>query len=121
MGRIAPEQVIEFYRVHPVDLFVSTTSYEGRPVSMMEALSCGIPVASTAAGGVAELIGADRGWILPRESTPKQVVDLLESIVDRGSLDVWRKSARRHWEAQLRADKNFDQFATSLRSLGEGS
>lgn len=117
VGPVVPERVIEFYRDHRVDLFLSTTSYEGRPVSMMEAMSCGIPVASTSVGGVPEMIGPDRGWLLPKQSSPEDIAKLLGSVADRESLDEYRSSARRYWEANLRADRNFDDFAGTLRSL----
>jgi len=117
MGPVAPDHVIEFYREHPVDLFVSTTSFEGRPVSMMEAMSCGIPVAATSVGGVPELVGSDRGWLLSEESSPEEVARLLASIADRDSLDAYRSSARRFWETNLQADKNYDDFARTLRAM----
>ncbi len=117
LGRVAPVRVMEFYRDHRVDLFLSTTSYEGRPVSMMEAMSCGIPVASTSVGGVPEMVGPARGWLLVEQSSPEGVAELLESISDRESLDEHRSSARRYWETNLDADRNFDRFASTLRAL----
>ena len=116
-GPISPERVLEFYREHPVDLFLSTTSFEGRPVSMMEAMSCGIPVAATSVGGVPELVGSDRGWLLPKRPAPEEVARLLASIANRGSREAYRMSARRFWEAHLQADRNFEQFASLLRSM----
>lgn len=117
LGPVAPDRVLEFYREHPVDLFLSTTSFEGRPVSMMEAMSCGIPVAATAVGGVPELVGPDRGWLLPMQPSPGDVAGLLASIASRASLGAFRSSARRFWETHLRADRNFDDFARMLRSM----
>lgn len=116
-GPVSPERVLEFYREQPVDLFLSTTSFEGRPVSMMEAMSCGIPVAATAVGGVPELVGPDRGWLLPMQPSPGDVAGLLASIASRASLGAFRSSARRFWETHLRADRNFDDFARMLRSI----
>jgi glycosyltransferase involved in cell wall biosynthesis len=116
-GPVSPERVLEFYRKHPVDLFLSTTSFEGRPVSMMEAMSCAIPIAATSVGGVPELVGADRGWLLPGHPSPEEVARLLASIASQESLDAYRSSARRFWETHLRADQNFEQFARMLRSM----
>lgn len=46
------------------DLFLLTSISEGMPVSVMEALACGIPVCSTRCGGVDELINNANGRII---------------------------------------------------------
>lgn len=45
------------------DLFVTTSIAEGMPVSVMEALACGVPVCSTRCGGVDDLINDSNGRI----------------------------------------------------------
>lgn len=45
------------------DLFVMTSISEGMPVSVMEALACGVPVCSTRCGGVDELIDDSNGRV----------------------------------------------------------
>lgn len=46
-----------------IDLFLLTSICEGMPVSVMEALACGVPVCSTRCGGVDELIDDSNGKI----------------------------------------------------------
>lgn len=55
-GHVNNEEVITFYQNNHVDLFVSLSTSEGLPVSMMEAMSFGIPILSTNVGGIAELV-----------------------------------------------------------------
>ena len=45
------------------DIFLLTSISEGMPVSVMEALACGVPVCSTRCGGVDELIDDSNGRI----------------------------------------------------------
>ena len=45
------------------DIFLLTSFSEGMPVSVMEALACGVPVCSTRCGGVDELIDDSNGRI----------------------------------------------------------
>ena len=47
------------------DLFLFTSISEGMPVSVLEALCCGIPVCSTNCGGVDELINEKNGKVFP--------------------------------------------------------
>ncbi len=39
-----------------MDLYLSTSEFEGLPIAMLEAMSCGIPVVATRAGGIVEVI-----------------------------------------------------------------
>ncbi len=43
---------------------------EGIPVSLMEAMSCGIPVISTNTGGIPELLGEGAGVLVPPKDPP---------------------------------------------------
>ena len=48
-----------FYR--EADLVVLTSRNEGTPLTILEAMAAGVPVLSTAVGGVPDLLGDDRG------------------------------------------------------------
>ena len=49
-------EVMEFYRKNHVDFFVNLSLSEGVPVSIMEAMSFGIPVIATAVDGTPEAV-----------------------------------------------------------------
>jgi len=53
-----------------------TRAREGIPVSLMEAMSCGVPVISTNTGGIPELLEGDAGVLVP----PRDPVALAEAI-----------------------------------------
>ena len=47
MGNLPHEKVMSFYKDYAVNLFVNVSKSEGLPVSIMEAVSFGIPVRAT--------------------------------------------------------------------------
>ncbi|HYL98852.1 MAG TPA: glycosyltransferase, partial [Blastocatellia bacterium] len=62
-------EVEEYYSAF--DVMLSTSSYEGLSISMMEADGQGCPVVSSAAGGAAEII-SDRITLLPIDASPQE-------------------------------------------------
>ncbi len=84
------------------DLFLSSSETESFGLSMLEAMSCGVPCVSTAVGGVAEVIG-DTGRLVPfanPEAMAKAALGLLQDA------DLHERTANR---ARQRA---VDHFAT---------
>ncbi|RXP52575.1 glycosyltransferase [Lutibacter sp. HS1-25] len=51
-------------KLKQADLFLFSSLSEGMPVSVLEALACGIPVCSTNCGGVDEVINSNNGLIV---------------------------------------------------------
>ena len=52
--------------MHDHDIFLSTSTIDNAPVSVIEAMACGLPVVATAVGGVPDLLGhGSRGILVP--------------------------------------------------------
>ena len=61
-GRV--ENMVEEYAAS--SLFVLSSRYEGLPLALIEAMWCGVPCVSfDCPHGPAELLGDDRGWLVP--------------------------------------------------------
>ena len=65
LGFVMPEQLLEWLSTGLIDLVVLPSDAEGIPVSLMEALSHGIPAVACDAGGVTELLGDGCGEVVP--------------------------------------------------------
>ena len=39
-----------------MDIYLSTSEFEGLPIAMLEAMSCEVPVVATRAGGIGEMV-----------------------------------------------------------------
>lgn len=56
--------------LHEADIFVLPSNYEGMPMTIIEAMGTGLPVAATAVGGVPDMIeNGESGLLTPREES----------------------------------------------------
>lgn len=73
-----------------MDAFVLSSDYEGNPLSVMEAMASGLPIVSTAVGGVPDLFenGKEGILVLPGDAQElsNSMMSLLQSPVARQSL-----------------------------------
>ncbi len=118
-GNLSNRLVIEYYQNNPVDLFVNVSTFEGLPVSVMEALSFGVPVFATDVGGTAELIDDTVGKLLPCEIDPtilaQQVVEFSE--LDQKERGEYRKRARERWRELVDGDRCFPKLVAFYEKI----
>lgn len=120
LGALQNKDVYEYYKNHQVDVFVNVSFSEGLPVSLMEAISFGIPIIATDVGGSREIIKENsNGFLLPRDfevGTLKQKIEIMlnDSDEERKSR---RDAARALWENYYCADKNYNDFANKISNL----
>jgi glycosyltransferase involved in cell wall biosynthesis len=62
-GELAPRQVAD--ELAQADVFVLPSNYENAPVVISESLAEGVPVISTRAGGIPEMISSECGILVP--------------------------------------------------------
>jgi glycosyltransferase involved in cell wall biosynthesis len=115
-GQLRNEEVHTYYRLNFVDAFVNLSKSEGIPVSMMEAMSYGIPVVGTLVGGVPEIINASNGALVGKNPTNEEVCEAFEAVFSDPNK---RKEAIATFEKKFDAEKNFHQFAKELMKLKE--
>lgn len=111
-GEINNSDIRRYYASEFCDLFISLSTSEGLPVSMMEALSAGIPILSTHVGGVGEIVIENKtGWLLPADPDPVLVTEKLETILSQSpeSFQRLRQNAYAYWEQHFRADKVYPE------------
>lgn len=64
-----------------MDLFMLPSTWEGLPVSILEALHAGVPVIATSVGGIPEIIpGPDDGGVLIEPRRPDQIAATVISL-----------------------------------------
>jgi len=114
-GNVPNSEVIRFYRHEPVDAFISLSGSEGVPVSMMEAISFGVPLIGMQAYGIPEIVTPDTGICLPLDATPAQGASALSEILTPGRFE--RGAIRRFFANNYEASANYNKFADELISL----
>lgn len=116
LGAMPNEKVLEYYATHHVDLFVNVSESEGVPVSIMEALSFGIPVMATDVGGVSEIVDDTVGRLLPADVSALQLKEAIAKVYNSNRL-VLREQARKRWEDRCDALRNYSVFCDFLAGL----
>jgi colanic acid/amylovoran biosynthesis glycosyltransferase len=83
LGKIPSKEVLNFYINNTIDLFLNVSSSEGVPVSIMEALSAGIPIYATNVGGTSEIVDSDVGLLLEPNISPMELALLLDEFANK--------------------------------------
>lgn len=104
MGQTNHDEILMFYQNKNVDLFVNCSDYEGVPVSMMEAMSYGIPCVARNVGGISELLNNRVGYLLDKDAT---YIQLREAIKSFFLLPECEKQKLSH-NAIIKIKKDFD-------------
>jgi colanic acid/amylovoran biosynthesis glycosyltransferase len=120
-GYVPNQEIMKHYRENPVDVFVNLSTTEGgAPVSIQEAISCGIPVIATNVGGNPEIVSERNGLLLDPNPTPEEVASALLWFCDHaGMAQRMRMESRKVWQESYNAEVNFSDFAEKLKSIAE--
>ena len=119
-GNVPNEHIMLHYRENPVDVFINVSSTEGTPVSIMEAISCGMPVIATSVGGNSEIVSERNGILLSPNPTPQEIANAIFALLDNPEMAVLkRRGSREVWAERYNADVNFRLFAERLKSIRE--
>jgi glycosyltransferase involved in cell wall biosynthesis len=88
-------------------LILSTSSFEGLPMSLLEAQACGCPVVGPDVQGVNECVSPEHGGILyPFEMEPEKLASLIiETLRDRERMESMRKACARHMREQFSLER----------------
>jgi len=120
MGEIPNVEVINFFKNNRVDLFINVSSSEGIPVSIMEAMSFGIPVVATDVGGTSEIVKQNlSGVLLNKDFGTLQLVEVLTNYInmDQTEMENQRKAARQIWIENFSAKSNYSEFVKKVNRL----
>lgn len=73
------KQVIPYLSI--MDIYLSTSEFEGLPIAMLEAMSCEVPVVATRAGGIGEVIQHGVQGFLSEIEEYEELVDYCVQLI----------------------------------------
>lgn len=89
MGALSNTAVLNFYRHNHVDLFLNLSDSEGVPVSIMEAMSFGIPAAAKDVGWNRDVVVTGlTGYLLPEEVTADEIAEVISRVFIKKSTNT---------------------------------
>ena len=120
LGYVPNSKVQELYSTGKYNLFVNVSETEGIRVSIMEAMSYGIPVIATDVGGVSEMVEeGGNGFLLPKDFDTDQLRNYIKNLLHMSSQAYGSMSEKSHeiWEDRFHAEKNYTEFIKMLKEL----
>tara|TARA_Y100000996_G_scaffold396496_1_gene362645 strand:+ start:12628 stop:13845 length:1218 start_codon:yes stop_codon:yes gene_type:complete len=97
-GRVSKETIINYFKDNYIDCFINVSEYEGVPLSIMEAMSYGIPIIATDAGATRELVDDKNGLLLRNNFSTEELIGSIYKCSDLnwdkrriGSINKWSK------------------------------
>ncbi len=114
LGSMPNEDVMQFYRENPIDLFINVSESEGIPVSMMEVLAFGIPVMATNVGGVAEIVDEKIGVLLDKKIDEKELEKQIIAFKNNPTNCLKRAEAIKKWDEKYNASNNYTFFVENI-------
>lgn len=115
-GRIPNSEVLNFYKSNPVDIFVNLSLHEGIPVSIMEAMSFGIPCLATDVGATREIVNDTNGKLIDSNFS---ILEVCQIICNSKSED-WlkkREKAFEFWNQNYNAEINYNNLVSFFKNI----
>jgi colanic acid/amylovoran biosynthesis glycosyltransferase len=119
-GRVPNWELINYYSENEIDLFVTVSKWDGIPVSIMEAMSFGIPTVATNVGGVAEIVlDGENGILLTTDPQTQEVAQALIEVAKMPDQQymILRARAQEIWGTFYSARVNYPIFCDRIFDL----
>ena len=88
-------------QLRELDLFVLASDREGRPTSIMEAMSAGLPIVATNVGSVNELVADGEDGFVVNAGDPASLAKAMQSLIEHQELRAKMSEAARKKRSRI--------------------
>ncbi len=115
-GHVQNSDILKYYKSKPIDLFINVSELEGVPVSLMEAISFGIPIIGCNICGVPEIVTPETGFLLDKEFDPIAVALIIENFKTSSPQEILklRESSKLFWRKNYCAEINYKKYVNEV-------
>jgi L-malate glycosyltransferase len=103
--------------LNAADVYVSSSHWEGLPVAILEAMSAGLPIASTSVGDIPKVVSSNSGILVP----PRDIESLADAMIELACNPECRKqmsaSAKDYVEKHHSPQIWIDQYISLYQEL----
>lgn len=115
LGNVENSKILKIYIKNDVDYFINLSDSEGIPVSIMEAMSIGLPVIARNVGGNSEIVTSKNGCILEKKLKESVMFSIIYEFTKKRMLSVeeykkMSENSRNKWIKEYSAEKNYIDF-----------
>lgn len=112
-GFVSNLQLMDFYAKNDVKLFINVSESEGIPVSIMEAISFGIPVLATDVGGNKEIVNEEIGILIHPDFSTERLSAAIHNFVNEEYL-FCPETIKKFWYRYYFAGDNYKNFCEEI-------
>lgn len=125
IGQIDPASIADIY--DGADVYLNGSEIDNQPLSILEAFSCGLPIVTTDAGGIPDIVeNGKTGMVVPRgdyAQIARRAIDLLNNpaLTKQMVKNARQECLKYSWEAVRDAWMNvYEGLVNEEESLGTG-
>ncbi len=108
-------EVIQLQKSFEPHVFINLSTTEGLPITIMEALSLGVPILANDVGSCAEFIKPDTGILVAPDEEPNQIAKKMAKFMRLNANAFDRTKIRLFWNDHFSAQSNYQKFAIELK------
>lgn len=114
-GNLSQQEIYALYATQGFSCFLSVSATEGLPISIMEAISFGIPAIATNVGGCSEIVTTETGVLIDKAFDTSALATIIEQFEkSEMTTNAYRQQVKQFWNANFNAINNYQLFKNQL-------